>query len=75
MACAVMTTVPKGSVYTTLEYKINIVRAIRGHHPVHCGQALSYRHAGRPHRGKIDRPDAKALENGKALMQQGQRLA
>ncbi|WP_386680442.1 PaaI family thioesterase [Loktanella sp. R86503] len=28
MACAVMTTVPKGSVYTTLEYKINIVRAI-----------------------------------------------
>ncbi|MEC7762496.1 MAG: PaaI family thioesterase [Pseudomonadota bacterium] len=28
MACAVMTTVPKGSTYTTLEYKINIVRAI-----------------------------------------------
>ncbi|MCF7701207.1 PaaI family thioesterase [Loktanella sp. M215] len=28
MACAVMTTVPKGAVYTTLEYKINIVRAI-----------------------------------------------
>ena len=28
MACAVMTTVPKGSVYTTLEYKVNIVRAI-----------------------------------------------
>ncbi|WP_298497395.1 PaaI family thioesterase [uncultured Maritimibacter sp.] len=28
MACAVMTTVPKGSSYTTLEYKINIVRAI-----------------------------------------------
>ena len=28
MACAVMTRVPKGSVYTTLEYKINIVRAI-----------------------------------------------
>lgn len=28
MACAVMTTVPKGSVYTTLEYKINIVRSI-----------------------------------------------
>jgi len=28
MACAVMTTVPKGSVYTTLEYKINLVRAI-----------------------------------------------
>jgi uncharacterized protein (TIGR00369 family) len=28
MGCAVMTTVPKGSIYTTLEYKINIVRAI-----------------------------------------------
>lgn len=28
MACAVMTMVPKGSVYTTLEYKINITRAI-----------------------------------------------
>lgn len=28
MACAVMTTVPKGSVYTTLEFKINITRAI-----------------------------------------------
>lgn len=26
MACAVMTTVPKGSVYTTLEYKINLTR-------------------------------------------------
>ena len=28
MACAVMTMVPKGSVYTTLEYKINITRAL-----------------------------------------------
>lgn len=28
MGCAVMTTVPKGSIYTTLEYKINITRAI-----------------------------------------------
>ncbi len=28
MACAVMTKVPKGSVYTTLEYKINIIRPI-----------------------------------------------
>lgn len=28
MACAVMTKVPKGSFYTTLEYKINIARAI-----------------------------------------------
>ena len=28
MACAVMTRVPRGSAYTTLEYKINITRAI-----------------------------------------------
>jgi uncharacterized protein (TIGR00369 family) len=28
MACAVMTKVPKGSIYTTLEYKINIIRAV-----------------------------------------------
>lgn len=28
MACAVMTRVPQGSVYTTLEYKINITRVI-----------------------------------------------
>lgn len=28
MACAVMTTVPRGSTYTTLEYKVNLTRAI-----------------------------------------------
>lgn len=28
LACAVMTTVPKGSVYTTLEYKVNLTRSI-----------------------------------------------
>ncbi|MEJ6392417.1 PaaI family thioesterase [Gymnodinialimonas sp. 2305UL16-5] len=28
MACAVMTKVPKGSYYTTLEYKVNITRGI-----------------------------------------------
>jgi len=28
MACAIMTRVPRGSVYTTLEYKINILRPI-----------------------------------------------
>lgn len=29
MGCAVMTMVPKGSHYTTLEYKVNITRAIK----------------------------------------------
>ncbi len=28
MACAVMTRVPRGYVYTTLEYRVNIIRAI-----------------------------------------------
>ena len=28
MACAVMTTLPKGQIYTTLEYKVNITRAV-----------------------------------------------
>ncbi|WP_299848552.1 PaaI family thioesterase [uncultured Roseovarius sp.] len=28
MGCAVMTKVPKGSIYTTLEYKVNITRAL-----------------------------------------------
>ena len=28
MACAVMTKIPKGHFYTTLEYKVNLVRAI-----------------------------------------------
>ncbi|MEO1639302.1 MAG: PaaI family thioesterase [Pseudomonadota bacterium] len=28
MSCAVMTVTPKGSVYTTLEYKVNLTRAI-----------------------------------------------
>ncbi len=28
MACSVMTKVPKGSIYTTLEYKVNIMRAL-----------------------------------------------
>ena len=29
MACAVMTSVPQGFVYTTLEYKVNILRSIK----------------------------------------------
>ncbi len=36
MACAVMTIVPKGSVYTTLEYKVNIVRAIPVEREILC---------------------------------------
>lgn len=45
MACAVMTTVPRGSVYTTLEYKVNITRAIPLDTPVRATGTVS--HAGR----------------------------
>jgi len=45
MACAVMTKVPKGAVYTTLEYKVNIIR------PIPLGQEViaegTISHAGR----------------------------
>ena len=45
MACAVMTKVPKGSVYTTLEYKVNVIR------PIPIGTTISaegvVQHAGR----------------------------
>ena len=45
MACAVMTMVPKGSVYTTLEYKINILRAIPLGMQVDCNGVID--HVGR----------------------------
>lgn len=45
MACAVMTTVPKGSVYTTLEYKINIVRPVPEGAETECIGVVD--HAGR----------------------------
>ena len=45
MACAVMTTVPKGSYYTTLEYRVNILRPIPlGHRILAEG---TVQHAGR----------------------------
>lgn len=45
MACAVMTRVPKGSVYTTLEFKVNILRPIPLGTEVEC--AGTCQHAGR----------------------------
>ncbi len=45
MACAVMTTVPKGSIYTTLEYKVNITRSIPLETEVICEGRVQ--HAGR----------------------------
>lgn len=45
MGCAVMTKVPQGSVYTTLEYKVNLTRAI----PVglHVRATAQVQHSGR----------------------------
>ena len=45
MACAVMTKVPKGSVYTTLEYKVNITRPLPLGAEIECLGEVD--HAGR----------------------------
>ena len=45
MACAVMTKVPRGSLYTTLEYKINIIRSIPLDMEIDCVGLID--HAGR----------------------------
>jgi uncharacterized protein (TIGR00369 family) len=45
MACAVMTRVPQGSVYTTLEYKVNILRALPLGREIECTGWVD--HAGR----------------------------
>lgn len=45
MACAVMTMVPKGSVYTTLEYKVNITRPLPLGTEIECVGEVD--HAGR----------------------------
>jgi len=45
MACAVMTKVPRGSLYTTLEYKINIIRPVPLGIEIDCIGELD--HAGR----------------------------
>jgi uncharacterized protein (TIGR00369 family) len=61
MACAVMTRVPKGSVYTTLEYKVNILR------PIPLGMEISCigtcQHAGRSTGIAIG--EIRGLEDGK----------
>ena len=36
MACAVQTRLPKGSIYTTLEYKVNVIRPIPLGHEIRC---------------------------------------
>ena len=60
-----MTTVPKGAVYTTLEYKINIVRAIPVGTPVIATGVVD--HAGRSTgvaTGRIEGVDGKLYATG-----------
>ena len=61
MACAVMTGVPRGSVYTTLEYKINILRPIPLGTMVDCTGVTE--HVGRS--TGVSRGEIRGVENGK----------
>ncbi|MFT4959112.1 MAG: hypothetical protein ACI92Z_000184 [Paracoccaceae bacterium] len=61
MACAVMTKVPRGSVYTTLEYKISIIRSIPLGMIIDCEGVVD--HAGRS--TGIAHGEIRGVENGK----------
>ena len=61
LGCAVMTKVPQGSVYTTLEYKVNITRAIPVGTLVHCEAWVD--HAGRS--TSVAHGEIRGAEDGK----------
>ena len=61
MACAVMTRVPRGSVYTTLEYKINIIRPIPLNMVIDCIGEVD--HSGRS--TGIAHGEIRGVEDGK----------
>jgi uncharacterized protein (TIGR00369 family) len=61
MACAVMTKVPRGSVYTTLEYKINILRSIPLGMQVDCFGVID--HVGRS--TGVAHGEIRGVEDGK----------
>ena len=61
MACAVMTCVPQGSIYTTLEFKVNITRAIPLGMHVHATGTVQ--HAGRS--TGVARGEIRGVEDGK----------
>ncbi len=61
MGCAVMTKLPRGTIYTTLEYKINITRAIPlGTKVVAKGEAM---HSGRS--TSVATGEVRGVEDGK----------
>lgn len=60
MACAVMTKVPRGSIYTTLEYKISLCRALPADREVRVtGEVI---HAGRT--TSLARGEIRCTKNG-----------
>lgn len=61
MACAVMTKIPKGTVYTTLEYKVNILRAIQLGTEIDCIGTVD--HVGRS--TGISRGEIRGVEDGR----------
>jgi uncharacterized protein (TIGR00369 family) len=61
MACAVMTRVPKGSLYTTLEYKINMIRPIPLDMEITCSATAD--HVGRS--TAVAHGDIRGLEDGR----------
>lgn len=61
MACAVQTKVPRGSIYTTLEYKINILRGIPLGTEIECVGTVD--HAGRS--TGIAHGEIRGIEDGK----------
>jgi uncharacterized protein (TIGR00369 family) len=61
MACAVMTKVPRGSVYTTLEYKVNILRPIPVGMAIDCIGQID--HAGRS--TGVAHGEIRGIEDGK----------
>ncbi|MEQ8899564.1 MAG: PaaI family thioesterase [Roseovarius sp.] len=61
LGCAVMTMLPKGQIYTTLEYKVNITRAVPTGTPVRAVGQVS--HAGR--RTGVATGELRGIDNGK----------
>jgi uncharacterized protein (TIGR00369 family) len=61
MACAIMTKVPRGSVYTTLEYKINILRGIPLGMTIDCVGVID--HVGRS--TGVAHGEIRGIEDGK----------
>jgi uncharacterized protein (TIGR00369 family) len=61
MGCAVMTIVPKGRIYTTLEYKVNITRAIKLDQTVRAVSVVD--HAGRS--TAVARGELRGVEDNK----------